>query len=101
VPVGLDVEHLTWTTDGLKPLIERSKTDAEGKGAEIAIPCGRTGDPCPVAALKEWLARSEITAGPLFPKVSRVSPGRRSVTSARNQARAVRTAPLGWCRRQS
>ena len=69
--VGLDVEHVTWTTDGLKLLIERSKTDAEGEGAEIAIPRGRADDTCPVAALKEWLALSEITTGPLFRKVNR------------------------------
>ena len=28
-------------------------------------------DTCPVAALKEWLELSEITAGPLFRKVNR------------------------------
>ena len=38
--VGLDVEHVTWTGDGLKLLIERSKTDTQGEGAEIAIPPG-------------------------------------------------------------
>jgi integrase len=69
--VGLDVGHVTWTADGLKLLIERSKTDAEGAGAEVAIPRGRAGDTCPVAALKEWLALSEITAGPLFRQVNR------------------------------
>ena len=36
--VGLDLEHVTWTETGLKLLIERSKTDADGAGAEIAIP---------------------------------------------------------------
>jgi site-specific recombinase XerD len=42
--VALDVEHVTWTSDGMKLLIVRSKTDAEGEGegegegAEIAIP---------------------------------------------------------------
>src|SRR5271155_4930838 len=35
--VGLDVAHVTWTEEGLKLLIERSKTDADGEGAEIAI----------------------------------------------------------------
>ncbi len=69
--IGLDVEHVTWTAGGLKLLIERSKTDAEGEGAEIAIPCGGANDTCPVASLKEWLALSEITAGPLFRKVNR------------------------------
>src|ERR1700723_3028678 len=33
--VGLDVKHVTWTVDSLKLLIERSKTDAQGEGAEI------------------------------------------------------------------
>src|SRR5271166_5792719 len=33
--VGLDVAHVTWTSDGLKLLIERSKTDTDGEGAEI------------------------------------------------------------------
>jgi integrase len=38
--VGLDVDHVTWTRDGLKLLIERSKTDAQGEGVEIAISPG-------------------------------------------------------------
>jgi integrase len=69
--VGLDVANVTWTTDGLKILIERSKTDAEGEGAEIAIPRGRSKETCPVVALQSWLAAAEITAGPLFRKVNR------------------------------
>ena len=69
--VGLDVEHVTWTGGGLKLLIERSKTDTQGEGAEIAIPQGRAGDTCPVTALKTWLEFSEIIAGPLFRKVNR------------------------------
>ena len=44
--VGLDVGHVTWTTDGLQLLTERSKTDAEGEGAEIAIPRDRVDDTC-------------------------------------------------------
>jgi integrase len=69
--VGLDLPNLTWTKGGLKILIERSKTDAEGEGAEIAIPRGRSEETCPVAALQSWLAAAEITAGPLFRKVNR------------------------------
>ena len=64
--VGLDGEHLTWTGDGLKMLIVRSKTDAEGEGAESAIPRGRADSTCPVTALEAWLELSEISAGPLF-----------------------------------
>jgi integrase len=69
--VGLDAGHVIWTDDGLKLLLERSKTDKEGEGAEIAIPRGRADDTCPVAALKTWLEQAEITAGPLFRKVNR------------------------------
>ena len=95
--VGLDVEHVTWTADGLKLLIERSKTDAEGEGAEIAIPRGRADDTCPVAALKEWLALSEITAGPLFRKVNRggVVEAARLSTDAVRQILLKRAAKAG------
>jgi integrase len=60
--VGLGVAHVTWTEEGPKLLIERSKTDKQGEGAEIAIPRERAEETCPVA---------EITAGPLFRKVNR------------------------------
>jgi hypothetical protein len=53
--IGLDVAHVTWTDEGIKLLIERSKRDKQGEGAEIAIPRGRAEETCPVAALKEWL----------------------------------------------
>jgi integrase len=69
--VALDVEHITWTRAGMKLLIERSKTDAEGEGAEIGIPRGQANDTCPITALKAWLGLSEIRAGPLFRKVNR------------------------------
>jgi len=69
--VGLDVTHVTWTGDGLKLLIERSKTDKAGDGADIAIPRGRSEETCPVIALQTWLTSAEISAGPLFRKVNR------------------------------
>jgi integrase len=69
--VALDVAHVTWTADGMKLLIERSKTDAEGEGAEIAVPRGRSPETCPVTALDQWLTVAGITAGPLFRKVNR------------------------------
>jgi integrase len=84
--VGLDVDHVTWMSGGLRLMIGRSKTDAEGEGAEIAIPRGRTDDTCPVVALKEWLDVSEIIAGPLFRKVNRGG----VVETARLSADAVR-----------
>jgi integrase len=36
--VGLDVAHVTWTDLGLTLLIERSKTDMEGEGAQPRSP---------------------------------------------------------------
>ena len=84
--IGLNIEHVTWTEEGLKLLIERSKTDKQGEGAEIAIPRGRAEETCPVAALKEWLELAEITAGPLFRKVNRGG----AVENARLSADGVR-----------
>jgi len=69
--VGLDVAHLTWTEDGLKLLIERSKTDKQGEGVEIALCRGRSAETCPVASLRAWLEAAEISTGPLFRKVGR------------------------------
>ena len=69
--VGLDLHHVTWTKGGLKLLVERSKTDTQGEGAEIVIPRGQAQDTCPVRALETWLELSEIAAGPLFRKVNR------------------------------
>jgi len=61
--VALNVEHVTWTRGGMRLLIARSKTDAEGEGAEIAIPRGSSPETCPVTALQEWLTAAEITVG--------------------------------------
>ena len=66
--VALDVEHVTWTNRGMKLLIERSKTDTEGEGAEIAIPRGQSPETCPVTAVQQWLTAAKISAGPLFPQ---------------------------------
>jgi integrase len=69
--VGLDVEHVTWTAEGLSLLITRSKTDKEGAGAEIGIPRGGSAETCPVEALRRWLNQAEIVSGPIFRKVDR------------------------------
>jgi integrase len=77
--VGLDLEHVTWTRQGMRLLIVRSKTDKAGEGAEIGIPRGQSPETCPVAALKAWLRASGIANGPLFRKVTRwgtVAPAR-------------------------
>jgi len=69
--VGLNVEHIDWTRDGMTIFIERSKTDKAGEGAEIAIPKGRSEETCAVTALKTWLQASKIHRGPLFRKINK------------------------------
>lgn len=68
--VGLNVEDLEFTPDGLIVLLRRSKTDQEGVGRKIGIPLLPTSDTCPVRAIHEWLAASGISSGPLFRPVT-------------------------------
>jgi len=69
--VGLDVEHIKWTKDGVTLLIVRSKSDKSGKGARILIPTGSSPDTCPIRALRAWLEAAAITQGPVFRKISK------------------------------
>lgn len=69
--VGLCVEDLTFTDEGLKVLVRRSKTDQEGQGAVLGVPHGRNRTTCPVRAVETWLVSSGITRGPLFRRLSR------------------------------
>jgi integrase len=69
--VALDVERLTWSNDGVKLLLEKSKTDKDGEGAEIMIVFGRHEDTCPVRALRGWLDAAAIKTGPVFRKVNK------------------------------
>ncbi len=71
--VALDVEHLTWSTAGVKLLLMKSKTDKEGEGAEVMILHGRRDDTCPVQALRRWLEAARIQSGPLFRKVNKAA----------------------------
>ena len=69
--VALDVEHLSWSDNGVKLLLPKSKTDKDGEGAEVMIVCGRHEATCPVRALRRWLAAAAIEAGPVFRKVNK------------------------------
>ncbi len=69
--VAVDVEHLTWSDEGVKLLLEKSKTDKEGEGAEIMIVYGRHDATCPVQALKAWLENTSIKCGPVFRKFNK------------------------------
>lgn len=64
--VGLNVEDVEFTTDGLIITLQRSKTDQEGQGRKIGIPFGGSPLTCPVRALRAWLDAAQLTEGPVF-----------------------------------
>ena len=48
-----------------------SKTDQEGAGRKVAIPCGENPETCAVEALRGWLKEAGIETGPVFRAVNR------------------------------
>lgn len=68
---ALDLAHIRWTRRGIVVLVERSKTDGEGAGAEIAIERGVNAETCPVRALKQWCDLAGLGSGPIFRKVAK------------------------------
>lgn len=69
--IGLDVEHIRFTRDGLVVTIEHSKTDQKGAGQVIALPYGSNRSTCPVRSMEVWLSESGITSGPIFRRMDR------------------------------
>lgn len=68
--VALDVEHIEETSEGLRVLIAKSKTDQDAEGVTIAISRGSS-EACPVAALREWLDTAHIESGPVFRPINK------------------------------
>lgn len=85
--VGLNVEDLTFTSEGLLLALRRSKTDQEGEGRDVAIPFGSNVPTCPVSAVRAWLDASAITEGPVFRAMARC--GRILATRLSDHAVAV------------
>lgn len=46
----------TAATHGLTETLRRSKTDQDGAGGKIGIPCGTNPETCPVRTVQAWLA---------------------------------------------
>jgi integrase len=67
--VAIDCSSIKRTPEGISIRVGRSKTDQEGRGREIAIPCSN-GTTCPVQALDAWLELANITEGPVFRPVT-------------------------------
>lgn len=66
--VALRVDDITWTDDGLRVMVRRSKTDQGGTGQIIGIPHARPehDDVCPPCCLADWLGLAGIDSGPIF-----------------------------------
>ncbi len=64
--VAINVEDLSFTTEGLIVTVRRSKTDQEGAGRKIGIPYGGHPETCPVRCVKRWIEAAAITEGPLL-----------------------------------
>jgi len=69
--VGLDVEDLKFTRNGIVVTVRRSKTDQTSKGMQKWIPYGSKPESCPVRAVKAWIDAAGIQEGPLFRSVNR------------------------------
>jgi integrase len=74
--VGVDVDHITRTRAGFVLTLLRSKTDQEGRGADISIMRGEYDETCPVKALRAWRLRPASTRAPSSAKSTR--PARRN-----------------------
>jgi integrase len=68
---ALDAADISETDDGLLVNLRFSKTDQEGQGRKVALPYGSSKETCPVRALRTWMERAGITAGPVFRGVDR------------------------------
>jgi integrase len=85
---SLTVDQVTEVDQGLIVRIERSKTDQEGQGHEIAVPRGIRA--CPVLALRAWLTAAGIEDGPLFRRLRRGGHVTEDPTSPRTIATVVK-----------
>lgn len=68
--VGLNLEDVTETEEGLQVRIRRSKTDQEGIGRTIGVPYGSHPVSCPVRAVRAWRLINTESSGPLFRSVA-------------------------------
>jgi len=67
----VEVEHISFVPEGLHLTLPKTKTDPTGAQADvpIGIPYARNPAVCAVRLLKQWLAASGITTGPVFRRV--------------------------------
>jgi site-specific recombinase XerD len=68
---ALTMDRIRRQEEGLVILLDRSKTDPEGQGREVAVPYGSHPQTCPVRALEEWIGAVAIAGGPVFREIDR------------------------------
>ena len=64
--VNIEFNDLEFVEEGIKILIQRSKTDQLGEGSIKAIPYFKNVEYCPVTNLKNWIKIKNITSGKVF-----------------------------------
>ncbi|WP_226895920.1 hypothetical protein [Polymorphobacter sp. PAMC 29334] len=93
--VALTLADVAVVPEGLRLAVNRSKTDQQGEGAEIAIPEGR--HLAPKTLLLAWIALAGFADGPVFRKLTPQGASRRirCPTSA-SQLSSRRAAAAGY-----
>lgn len=66
--VAICHDHIEWQDQGIDILIPHSKTDQTNEGQYCAVPYGNE-QLCPVRALKQWIAQSGLSSGPIFRRI--------------------------------
>ena len=76
--VGLDVEHIRFTTTAVELSLgaiagrgARRTAAGEGRGGPVVIRSSADRAVCPVQAVRDWLDTSETQFGPVFRKIDR------------------------------
>jgi site-specific recombinase XerD len=69
--VGINIEDISKTRNGLIIYLNRSKTDQKGQGQDVALPYGSNPLTCPVRSFEDWITASGLMEGPLFRRIDR------------------------------
>ncbi len=64
--VSIEYEDIEFVNEGVKILVQRSKTDQTGLGMTKAIPYFQNKIYCPVTSLRDWINYSKISDGKIF-----------------------------------
>ncbi len=64
--VSIEYEDIEFVNEGVKILVQRSKTDQTGLGMTKAIPYFQNIIYCPVTSLRDWINHSKISDGKIF-----------------------------------